>query len=188
MYPSGIGIEPTSFNFTSTIKSNQDIDSLRWHHYLRHINTRYLSTMASSKLVIGLPPIKSNSTLCEGCVFGKQTKSPYPHAPVTRATQALPLVHTDLCGPMYTPSLRGALYFLLFIDDYSRFRYIYFLQKKSQTLSHFQCYKTLVEKHTSKQILILHFDNGGEFISNDFTSFCELNGIKRHFTNPYGPS
>lgn len=144
--------------------------------------------MYSSDLVIGLPLLKSNLTFCEGCIYGKHSKSHVATEPATRAIQVLALIHTDLCGPMSITSLGGALYFLLFIDDYSCYTHIYFLKQKSETFSYFQSYKTLVEKQTSKQILILRSNNGGEFISKNFNTFCKDHGIQRHFTNPYTPS
>jgi hypothetical protein len=89
---------------------------------------------------------------------------------------------------MKTPFIGGALYFLIFIDDFSRYTHIYFLQKKSAVLSYFNQYKSLVETHTSKKILILCSDNGGEFTSKFFNKICIDSGIQRHLTNPYNPS
>jgi len=102
--------------------------------------------MQSTNLVIGLPPINSTLNFCEGCIYDKHSKSHVATKPATRATQVLALIHTDLCGPMSIKSLGGALFFLLFIDDYSRYTHIYFLKKKSETFSSFQTYKILVEK------------------------------------------
>jgi hypothetical protein len=133
--------------------------------------------MQTQAMVSGLPPLKSTLSMCEGCIFGKHHKLPYPTDLVTRATEVLALIHTDLCGPMQTQSFGGAFYFLIFIDDYSRYTYVYFLNKKSTAFLHFTQYKALVENHTSKKILILHSDNGGEFTSNNFNKFCLEHGI-----------
>lgn len=190
LYPLGTCVQPTSSNFTATLlpRTKTELETLRWHYRLGHLNFRFLNLMHTSNLVIGLPPLKSNMTFCEGCIYGKHSKSNVNIEPATRATQVLALIHSDLCGPMSMKSLGGALYFLLFIDDYSRYTHIYFLKKKSETFSYFQSYKTLVENQTSQQILILRSDNGGEFISKDFNKFCIDHGIHRHFTNPYTPS
>jgi hypothetical protein len=63
-----------------------------------------------------------------------------------RKRDILELVHTDLCGPMQTRSLGGAYYFLLFIDDYTRFTWVYFLRKKSDTFEYFKEFRSMVEK------------------------------------------
>ena len=72
-------------------------------------------------LVMGLPMFKSTLNICEGCIFGKHSKTPYPTKPITHATEVIALVHTDVCRPMPSPSFGGALCFFLFIDDFSQF-------------------------------------------------------------------
>jgi hypothetical protein len=47
----------------------------------------------------------------------------------------LELVHTNLCGPMQTDSIKGFSYFVTFIDDYSRVIAIYFLKHKNKVFS-----------------------------------------------------
>jgi len=61
------------------------------------------------------------------------------------------------------------------------------LHKKPAVLFYFIQYKNLVENHTSKKILILRFDNGGEFTSQNFNKICTNSGIQHHLTNPYNP-
>jgi hypothetical protein len=58
---------------------------------------------------------------------------------------------------MGTPSFNGALYFLIFVDDYSRYTHIYFLHKKFEALTYFIKYKTLVENQTNKLNLYLFY-------------------------------
>jgi hypothetical protein len=77
---------------------------------------------------------------------------------------------------MGTPSFNGALYFWIFVDDYSRYTHIYFLHKKIEAFTYFIMYKTLVENQTNKPILILRFDNAGEFTYNQFNKFWPNNG------------
>ena len=66
------------------------------------------------------------------------------------ATNPLQLIHTDLCGPMPTSSLTGALYFLTFINDCTHYTIITFLRMKSDALSHFLAYKILLKTNESK--------------------------------------
>lgn len=143
---------------------------------MRHLNIRSLNIMHIYNMVHGLPHLKLCLPICESCIFGKLFQFPYPTTLVTRAIIPLNLIHIDLCGPMGTPSFNGALYFSIFVDDYSRYTHIYFLHKKFEALTYFIKYKTLVENQTNKPILILRFDNGGEFTYNQFNKFWPNNG------------
>lgn len=121
----GIGIDPSHHSYIATSKS--DLDTLKWHYRPGHLNLRYLGTMQTHDLVIGLPPVQSIQPLCTACTFGKRHRNQFPIDQVTRATEPLALVHTDLCGPMKTSSIGGALYFLIFDDDFSRYTQYIFL-------------------------------------------------------------
>jgi hypothetical protein len=80
----------------------------------------------------------------------------------------LELVHIDVCGPMQTKSLGGASYFLIFIDDRTRFTWVYFIRKKSDVFEYFKEFKNMVEKKTGKHIKILRSYQGGEYTSRNF--------------------
>lgn len=104
-----------------------------------------------------------------------------------RASKALQLVHTDLCGPMENASIGGSKYFMLFVDDYSRKQSIYFLKNKNEALETFKGYKAYVEKQTGHHIKALRSDNGHEFVNEEFGQFLRKEGIKHQLTVPYTP-
>ena len=58
-------------------------------------------------------------SICEHCLYGKQTQSPHKRGS-SRKSEPLALVHSDVCGPMLTLSMGGATYFVTFIDDFSQ--------------------------------------------------------------------
>jgi transposase InsO family protein len=99
----------------------------------------------------------------------------------------LELVHSDVCGPMLSTSLSGYVYYVSFIDDYSRKTCVYFLKSKDEVLRKFKEFKALVENLSERKIKILMSDNGGEYTSNEFGSFCRDVGIKRELTILYNP-
>ena len=72
------------------------------------------------------------------------------------------LIHTDICGSFLTPSWNGQQYFIIFIDDYSRYGYLYLIHEKSQSLDVFENFKVEVENQLSKKIKVVRFDRGGE--------------------------
>jgi 5'-3' exoribonuclease 2 len=73
-----------------------------------------------------------------------------------RKKDVFKLVHIDVCGPMQTRSLSGAYYFLLFIDDFTIYTWVYFIRRKSDVFEYFKEFRNMVEKKTRKTIKILH--------------------------------
>lgn len=69
-------------------------------------------------MVLGLPEIQDSDVVCQGCVLGKNHRESFPQESKWRAKEPLELIHSDVCGPMQTPSLSGNRYFITFIDDY----------------------------------------------------------------------
>jgi transposase InsO family protein len=128
----------------------------------------------------------SKLDFCEHRVFGKQKRVKFNTA--THSSKCiLDYVHSDLCRPSRKPSLDGARYMLTIIDDYSRKVWPYFLKDKSEAFSVFKEWKIRVENQTKKKVKKLHTDNGMEFCSHEFKSYCKSEGIVRHYTVPYTP-
>ena len=104
-----------------------------------------------------------------------------------RANKILELVHSDVFGPVLVPSPGKSMYYVSFIDDFSRNTWIYFLRKKSEVFDRFKEFKALVENQTENKIKVLRTDNGGEFCKKEFEEFCNKCGIARQKTTPYTP-
>jgi hypothetical protein len=88
---------------------------------------------------------------------------------------------------MPTSSISGYVYYVSFIDDYSRKTLIYFLKSKDEVFSKFKEFKALIENLSKRKIKMLRSDNGGEYTSKEFVSFCRDVEIKRELTTPYNP-
>jgi transposase InsO family protein len=89
--------------------------------------------------------------------------------------------------PVSVPSLRKFVYYVSFIDDFSRNTWIYFLRKKSKVFDMFKEFKDLVENQIEKIIKVSRTDNGGEFCANEFEEFCKKCGIERKKITSYTP-
>ena len=87
-----------------------------------------------------------------------------------------------MCGQMDVPSLSGSKYFLSFIDDKSRYVWAYILKHKSDVFEKFIEWKAMVEKQTGKKLKKLRSDNGGEYLSEQFTNYFKKEGICRELT------
>ena len=161
----------------------ENCESDVWHLRYGHLNIKGLQLLGNKEMVVGLPKIDSLN-FCEGCVYGKQCRPSFPVGKAWRASHCLKLVHVDLCGPMFVESLGGRRYFLLLVDDFSRMCWVYFWKCKSEAFEQFKRFKSLVEKQSGCQIKSLRTDRGGEFLSTEFNTYCEENGIHRELTAP----
>jgi hypothetical protein len=112
----------------------------------------------------------------------QQHRESFPVGKSYKAKTPLEIVHSDICGPMQSPSIGGSTYFLTFIDDFSRKMWIYFLKHKSNALGCFQQFKSLMEKQSGYCIKCLRDDRGGEYMSRKIQNFCKVHGIYMQFT------
>jgi len=80
-----------------------------------------------------------------------------------RAKDVLELVHIDIFGPFPTTSWNGQQYFIMFINDYSRYGYLYLIHEKFQSLDVFKTFKVEVELQHGMKIKAVKSDCGGEY-------------------------
>jgi transposase InsO family protein len=124
--------------------------------------------------------------VCKGCALGKNVKATFPSSE-TRSKGILHLIHSDVEGPMPVVSVKGASYYVTFIDDFSRKSWIYFMKTKDEVFSHFRAFKTQMENMTGRKIETLRTDNEGEYTSTKFLDLCKEAGIKREKIVAYNP-
>lgn len=104
-----------------------------------------------------------------------------------RSNHRLELIHSDLCGPMEQRSIDGSRYFLTFIDDYSRYLYIYMLEHKDQVPETFKEFKDMAERQTGEKIKVLRTDNGKEYVNQRLKAILKDSGIIHQQTMRYTP-
>ncbi|EOX94625.1 Uncharacterized protein TCM_004260 [Theobroma cacao] len=110
----------------------------------------------------------------------KITRNPFPK--VKRNTKLLELIHSDVCDMHSTPTLTGKKYFVAFIDDFSKYCYVYLLHSKDEVLDKFKVYKSKVELQYEYFIKCLRSDRGGKYYS---PSYFASTGIIHHILAPY---
>jgi hypothetical protein len=113
-------------------------------------------------------------------------KLPFPIS-VPKSEFPLHVLHADLWGPAPIQSYNGFRYYLVIVDDYTKFCWVYLLKNKSDTFTTFQQFKAMAEKHYNSSIHFLRTDCGSEFTSTAFNSYCATFGIIHHLTCPHTP-
>jgi hypothetical protein len=96
----------------------------QWHARYGHLNFGSLQKLATQRIVRGLPELTQVEKVCDSCLVGKQRRAPFPAQARRRVESALELVHGDLCGPVTPVTPSGNQYFLLLVDDMSRYMWV----------------------------------------------------------------
>lgn len=160
------------------------VDPDTWHFRLGHVSLDGVNRLIKDGVIEADSKMVSRS--CEVCVLGKSKKLTYPSGKHT-SKSALDYAHSDIWGPAQTTSVGGCRYFLSIVDDYSRKIWLYIMKEKSYAFSRFRDWCKEVEVEKNATLKCLRTDNGLEFLSNEFSDFCKMKGIKRHRTVPNNP-
>ncbi|GKE28994.1 zinc finger, CCHC-type containing protein [Tanacetum coccineum] len=144
--------------------SSTVVNSPLWHARLGHVHYKIMLEMSKDDLIHA---IDENPEKYTTCMLTKITRQPFKS--ITRKTVILELIHSDLCDFHATPSLGNKKYVITFIDDASRFCYVYLLHAKDEALDKFRIYKTEVELQQNDLIKTLRTDRGGEYYDPVFS-------------------
>jgi hypothetical protein len=165
---------------TVNISNESDL----WHSCLCHVNFGCLVRLANMNLILKFNVVKGSK--CHVCVQSKQPRKPHKAAEA-RNLAPLELVHSDLYEMNDNLTKGGKRYFMTFIDDCTRFCYVYLLKTKDKTLNYFKAYKVEVENQLERKIKRSRFDRGGEYFSSEFSEFCVEHDIIHERTPSYSP-
>lgn len=110
----------------------------------------------------GLPYSSHKLTLCHNCLLAKAHKLPFSSS-TSLTTKPLELVRSDLWGPAPISSHNGFRYFMLFIDDVTKFCWIYFLHSKDEVVRVFTLFKAQAKNLLNTTIKTLRTDGGTEY-------------------------
>ncbi|CAI5953782.1 unnamed protein product [Closterium sp. NIES-65] len=180
---------PESAPCSCRLQSHQ---TLLWHHRLGHPSMPRLQGMASHVLVSGLPrslpPLPPGpGPTCVPCVEGRQRAAPHSSEfPATEAPQQT--LHMDVWGPTRVTGQGRERYFLLVVDDYSRYTTVFPFRSKGDVIEvlidWIRTARLKLRESFSLDfpVLRLHSDRGEEFSSARLGAFCRAQGIRQTFT------
>jgi len=151
-----------------------------WHHRLGHASTAIVHQVLHRHK---LPFTKESNkaSICDACQRGKSHQLPYPRSTST-SSSPLDLVLSDVWEPAPT-SIGRNNYYVSFIDDYSKFVWIYLLRQKSEVFQCFKNFQCLVERQFDRKIRTMQTDWGGEYQA--LSSFFTRMGISHQVSCPH---
>ena len=127
-----------------------------WHQRYGHSCINYLKKLKNDNLLSDFNISKKRHLdFVKGVFMANNIKTHFPKDGGTRATYILKLVHSDVNGPMKTRTHEGTKYFVLFIDDFTRKNFMYFLTQKSEVFEKLKEFKAFVKNERDCQIQTL---------------------------------
>ncbi|KAG7539479.1 Ribonuclease H-like superfamily [Arabidopsis suecica] len=170
--------------FVAFYSSRQQITSdVIWHKRLGHPHQQvmeHLSTISAIKFN------KTTKSLCEACQLGKTSRLPFSRSEF-QASRVLERIHCDVWGPAPVTSVQGFRFYVVFIDNYSRFCWLYPLKMKSEVFLTFKRFQSLVENQFNQRIKIFQSDGGGEFVNKHLQNHFSECGIQHYISCPHTP-
>jgi hypothetical protein len=96
-------------------------------------------------------------------------------------------MHGDLCGPVTPATPGGRLYFLLLVDDLSRYLWVMVLGSKGEAADAIRHAQFAAEAEYGRKLCLMRTYYGKEFTVIEFTLYCADEVIQRHYPAPYNP-
>ena len=160
-----------------------DQKTMRAHRKMNHSNIYDLKKIEHGlKITVDTSiPLK-----CLICKEAKFTRFEFPRQKI-KTTMPLQKVHSDLSGIIRLPNFDNVRYFVVFIDDFTRYMVVFFLARKFQVLNAFDEYRRHMEKQTGFKVMCLKSDNGTEYVNSYFDQYMARHGISRELSIPYSP-
>jgi len=157
-----------------------------WHKKLGHPNSNVLSHLMKHGYLGNKNSFSTEFLDCSSCKLGKSKALSFSSYG-SRASKCFEIIHTDVWGVSLVICHAQYKYFVTFIDDFSRFTWIYFFQSKTDVFSTFQAFIVFVKNQFFAHIKILRSDSGGEYMSKEFQEYLKNKEILSQRSCPYTP-
>lgn len=183
------GLYPLNFNGSPSSSSSPfALVGIRtslstWHARLGHPSNFILNHMQTNNN-LKLAGSKEFQ-FCNSCQLGKNKKLPFSNSESV-TDHPLELIYSDLWSSP-VQSEKGMKYYVLFVDDYSRYSWLFPMKYKHEVFQIFKEFKALVENKFSTTIKSFQSDGGGEYIKWAFQNYLLTNGIHFHSSCPSHP-
>ena len=163
---------------------------LNWHKKLGHLGFDSLAKMSARGLLGSNAPkpsafVQARDAQCEVCIRTKHPRNPHPPRD-TKATQVCDRIHSDVSF-FPTVSRTGHIGFVSFIDEATGKSIVRGIKRKSDVMHLTKQAIAYFETQSGHSVKCFRSDNGGEYLSAEFASYCADKGITHEFSSPYTP-
>lgn len=135
---------------------------------------------------VKLSTISDICTKCTSCINAKMHKLSFQKH-VSSTEYPFQLVHSDVWGLAPMTLVLEQRFYVIFVYDFTHFTWLFLLKHKFDVFKVFLHFKSFVETQFNAKIKTLRSDGGGEFVNNNFKSYCLEYGIQHQLSCPYSP-
>ena len=115
------------------------------------------------------------------CQLGKQPALPF-NSSESISTDIFDLIHSNVWGPSLVSSIGGSRYFVVFVDNYSCYSWIFHMKHSSELLQVYSNFAKMIETQFSKRIKIFLSDNALDYTQYAFQAVLHSYGTVHHLT------
>lgn len=186
--PSPMGLSNPPIH-TAMLHGTSDTQPIEvWHKCLGHLNLDAILQLTKMSTGINIGPAKdlTLNLSCNGCLKSSQ------HKQISRITRVPPAnklscVHIDIKGPCLGKDVYGFRYYMVCIDEKTRYCKTYCMVDRKDAFGYFKNYHVESERETNTLLVEIQLDAGPELVSNDFRAYLTNKGIKLRLMAPYTP-
>lgn len=175
-------VQPITANHASTYSASL----LTWHLHLSHLGETSIQRFHAQGVTRVTDWDRKGLKTCQACKEGCMPQRKFSSREGYCASWVLGVIHSDVCTLSHR-SHNGFVYFVTFINDFSKYAVFYLFQFKSQVFESFVHFARQVEQETGCKVVDSQSDNSGEYISNRMKARCTKYGIKQTMGPPHTP-
>ena len=156
-------------------------------HYDHYGHYRIYQVLLMEGQLQGIQHLTEKPEFCEPCTIAKMKKLPFEPAKEVWTTQPLQMAHTDVGGPITSASREGYKYWMVIMDDFTRFPWVYFMKHKSEAPNIYKQWRADIKSYfrqdldsktfTPEALEYIQSDNGGKFTSAHFRGQLWEDGV-----------
>ena len=166
----------------SAIQPTRKITLCDLHETFGHANVESLKKLVATTAGLKLPSRDNFS--CEVCLLGNSQKQ-ISRIPPNRATYAFQRLHVDNVGPIATSGDRNERYWIIYTDDYTRFRWIDTVESKSDCTTSLLRFLRMIKTQHRVNVAIVHLDNDNVLINHKTKAELSSAGTVFEPSTPY---
>jgi len=155
----------TTVDFSSFHLSLSSSSFYLWHSHLGHVSSSCLRFLVSIRALENLKTCDISD--CSRCKLAKFSALPFNWS-IFVSSSPFDLIHSDIWKPFPVATKRGSRYYVSFIDDHTRYCWVYLMKHRSKFFEIYASFQALVKTQHSAVIKSFRCDLGGEYTSNNF--------------------